>query len=177
MCISRRKGGGVIDIFLEDVRKYTDNFTKCVLYEWNIFQHNEGVMGKCLYDMDGVLCLDPPDERNEKEYMEYIKNAIPLFIPKTKIGGIVTYRLIKNKEITEKWLKEQGVKYGELVMFNANTWNERALSGIPPEVHKGEFYKNNNYTLFVESDERQAKRIYEISNKPVLSIETNKLYQ
>jgi uncharacterized HAD superfamily protein len=63
-------------------------------------------METCLYDIDGVFCIEPPDERNEEEYLKYIANATPLFIPRTKLGGIVTYRLSKNREITEKWLTE-----------------------------------------------------------------------
>jgi len=166
-----------VDLYLEDVRKYTENFTKVVVYEWNIFQHHQDHMIHCLYDIDGVLCLEPPDERNEEEYLNYIKNAIPLFIPRQKLGGIITYRLNKNREITEEWLKNNGIEYDCLAMFKANTWEERNKSGISPEVYKGNFYKmNDNFKLFVESDDRQAKIIAEISNKPVYCVETNKMY-
>ena len=83
----------------------------------------------------------------------------------------------KNREITEKWLSDNGIKYGALSMFNANTWDERNDKGISPEAYKGIFYANNeNYKLFVESSDYQAKRIFEISKKPVYSVETNKLY-
>lgn len=170
-------GGESVDIYLDDLRGYTNNFTELVYYEWNIFQHNEQFMGSCLYDMDGVLCVEPPDERNEEEYIKYIQNAPPLIIPRTTIGGIMTYRLVKNREITEKWLDDNGVRYNNLMMFNAQSWEERNASGISPEVYKGYFYKNNNeYKLFVESNDFQAKKIAEISNKPVLSVETNKIY-
>ena len=179
MCVYLEgRGENVIDLYLEDVRKYTNNFTNMVIYEWNIFQHYPSFMGECLFDIDGVFCVDPPDERNESEYIEYIKNAKPLFIPRAKVGGIITYRLIKNKEITEKWLHDNGVNYNELKMFDANTWDERNRSGISPEKYKGEFYKqHNNYKLFVESDDYQAKKIFEISNKPVFCVATNKVYQ
>ena len=50
--------------------------------------------------------MEPPDERNEEDYLKYIANATPMFIPRTKLGGIVTYRLSKNRDITEKWLAE-----------------------------------------------------------------------
>ena len=122
MCIYLEGWGeNSVDLYLEDVRKYTENFTKIVIYEWNIFQHHPDLMNKCLYDIDGVLCVEPPDERNEEQYVQYIKNAIPLFIPRTKIGGIITYRLIKNLDITQKWLNDNGIKYNELTMFNAKT--------------------------------------------------------
>lgn len=166
-----------VDFFLEDVSRYTNNFTELVLYEWNIFHHNEDIMLSCLYDMDGVLCLDPPDERNDEIYINFIKNAPPLFIPSSQIGGIVTYRLIKNKEITEKWLADHNVKYGLLWMFNAQTWKERNDSGITPETLKGLIFRDSpQYKLFVESNAYQAEKIHEISNKPVLCIDNNKLY-
>lgn len=170
-------GADSIDLYLEDVRKYTENFTIDVLYEWNIFHHNETLMNKCLYDIDGVLCVEPPDERNEEEYIEYIKKATPLFTPTPKLGGIITYRLIKNKDITQKWLAENSITYDKLIMFNADSWEERNKMGTPPEEFKGNFYKNNDYRLFVESSDYQAKRISEISNKPVYCVETNKIYQ
>ena len=173
-----RESNNHVDIYLEDLRPYTNNFTTCVLYEWNIFQHYKSQMSGWLFDMDGVLCVNPPDERNEAEYIEYIKNAIPLFLPRAEIGGIMTYRLIKNLDITQKWLSDNGVHYGKLYMFKANTWEERNASGITPEVYKGEFFKDNDrYSLFVESDDHQAQRIHEISKKPVFCVETNKLYQ
>ena len=114
---------------------------------------------------------------NEQEYLNYIKNATPLFVPRTKIGGIVTYRLIKNKEITEKWLRDNGIEYCELIMFNAQTWDERFRSGISSEKYKADFYKSHpEYRLFVESDDYQARRIAEISKKPVYCVQTNKVY-
>ena len=171
-------GESSVDLYLEDIREYTNNFKDIVLYEWNIFQHHPSFMNYCLYDIDGVFCVEPPDERNEEEYINYIKNATPLFIPRTKIGGIITYRLNKNREITETWLKNNGITYGTLTMFNANSWEERNKMGIPPEKYKAEFYKNNdNFKLFVESSDHQAKRIADISNKPVYCVETNKLYE
>ena len=166
-----------VDFFLEDVSQYTNGFTELVIYEWNIFHHNEDVMLATLYDMDGVLCVDPPDERNEEAYIEYIKNATPLFVPSAPIGGIVTYRLIKNQDITLQWLADHGVKCGKLWMSNAKSWEERNQIGIPPEVIKGQVFKEHpEYRLFIESNAHQAKTIHEISGKPVLCIENNVLY-
>ena len=167
-----------IDLWLEDLRQYTNNFTQIVLYEWNVFHHNEDIMESCLYDLDGVLCVDPPDERNEEEYLNYIENATPLFVPSTKIGGILTFRLIKNSEITKAWLAKYDVKYGMLGMFDASSWEERASTGISPGVWKGEIYKKlNQFRLFVESDSGQAQEIAKISGKPVLCVSDNKVYQ
>ena len=171
-------GENMVDLYLEDVRMFTDNFTTFVYYEWNIFQHHESVMSCCLYDFDGVFCPDPPDDRKEHEYLKYIKNAPPLFIPHTRIGGIITFRIEKNRRLTEGWLQSHGIRYKELRMFPAYTREERSRSGISPERFKGEYYKcNRKYKLFVESSADQAPRIAKIAGKPVYCVETNKLYQ
>lgn len=171
-------GEQYIDIWLEDLRMYTNNFTQIVLYEWNIFHHNEDIMLSTLYDLDGVLCVEPPDERDEKRYLEYIENATPLFIPTAPIGGIVTFRLIKNADITSRWLKKQGVECKNLTMFTAQSWEERNKSGISPGEWKGQIFKMlPQYKLFVESSSSQAKTIAEISGKPVLCVDDNKVYQ
>lgn len=170
-------GINAIDLYLEDLRKYTNGYKEPVLYEWNIFHHNEETMANCIYDIDGVLCVNPPDERNEEEYQKYIKNAVPLFTPTVKIGEILTYRLVKNEETTKKWLKEHGIEYGKLSMFNAQTWDERNEKGVPSELLKGVYYKNSEWAkLFVESDDFQARKIFEISGKPVYCVESNKMY-
>ena len=56
-----------VNFYFEDVRKYVDPEVNIVIYEWNIFHHNEVLMDKCLYDIDGVFCVEPPDERNDAE--------------------------------------------------------------------------------------------------------------
>ena len=166
-----------IDLFLEDLRPYTNGFREIVYYEWNIFHHNEGDMAGFLFDIDGVFCLDPPDERTGEAYLSYIRNAVPLFLPTVPIGGIVTFRLVKNKAITEKWLDEHGIRFGTMYMFNAQSWEERNSSGIDSGTWKGEIYGSlPQYRLFIESDRHQAERIHEISGKPVLCVENNKLY-
>ena len=165
-----------IDFYLEDVICFTKHFPH-IIYEWNIFHHYPHLMMRTLYDMDGVLCLDPPDERNKEAYEEYIQHATPLYVPSVPIGKIVTYRLVKYKEETAKWLISQGIKCGALIMFNAQTYKERQDKNISPEMMKGSFYKEDtDSVLFIESNDYQAKEIYRISGKPVLSIEKNFLY-
>lgn len=167
----------VADIYLEDVSHYSPKGIQ-VIYEWNVFNHLPYIMENTMFDLDGVFCVEPPDDINEKEYLEYIKNAIPLFIPRVKIGRIVTYRISKNMSITEEWLKNNGISYNQLIMFKADSREERNNSGISPELMKASIYKADpNAILFIESDDYQAKRIHEISGKQVLCISTNKLYQ
>ena len=167
-----------VDIWLEDLRRYTDGYTTFVLYEWNIFHHVPKLMGECIYDIDGVLCLDPPDERSGRPYLDYLPNAVPLFTPTVKVGELVTYRLEKYRELTEWWLYSQGVKYGALTMFPAKSYNERAGMGISPAAFKADIYRLRPWAkLFVESDDRPARAIYGLAGKPVYSVETNKIYE
>lgn len=168
-----------VDFFLEDVSSYSKQDIQ-VIYEWNIFNHYPHIMSRCIFDIDGVFCIEEgrPDDSQEEAYEDYIKNATPLFVPKVPVGAICTYRIIKYKEITEEWLKKNGIRYGTLVMFNASDWRERNFSGISPEMMKATIYKNNpQFLLFIESNDREARRIHELSGKQVLCIETNKLYQ
>lgn len=166
-----------VNVWLEDLRQYTENFTSFVLYEWNIFHHIPKFMERCIYDIDGVFCVDPPDERSGKPYLDYIQRATPLFTPTVKIGEIVTYRLEKYRMTTEKWLEEQGIKYNMLTMFPAMSYQERFRTGISPALFKAEVYKDRQWAkLFVESEDRQARVIHELTGKPVYSVQRNILY-
>ena len=177
-CVVFREGpSDGADIWLEDVREYTEDFSIFVLYEWNIFHHGNRVMSGSMYDIDGVFCLDPPDERDEKAYLDYIANATPLFLPSNKIGGIVSYRLAKNEAITRKWLEEHNISYGSLTLFPAQTYEERATSGIRPSAFKADIYGKSGWAkLFVESSDGQAKEIHRLTGKPVYCVETNRMY-
>ena len=170
-------GDYTLDFWLEDVRPYRDKDFGIVLYEWNIFNHNPHVSEHCMFDLDGVFCVEPPDERNTDEYVSYIKNATPLFVSKVIIGGIVTYRLKKYESITKEWLEKNKIVCNSLKMFEANSWDERRRSGISPAQMKADVYKNNDSIyLFIESNDEQARKINELSRKPVLCVETNTLY-
>ena len=62
-------------------------------------------------------------------------------------------------------------------MFNANSYNERKQKNPNPGIYKGNYYKMfDQYKLFIESEDWQAKQIAEISGKNVYCVETNKLY-
>lgn len=164
-----------VDIFLEDTHEIAliDKF----MYEQNIFQHGAKRSSWLMFDMDGVLCKNPPSDKYTEQYEEYIKNAIPMIVPSNIIGAICTYRLEKYRDVTESWLKEHNIKFNRLYMFNApdrETRNEMCRPG----VYKGEIYKNSHWAkLFIESDPKQAEVIFEISGKPVLCYENGKFYK
>ena len=166
-----------IDIWLEDVRKYTNNFRDNVIYEWNIIHHNENTMAGSMWDIDGVMCVNPPDERNENEYQSYIREATPLFIPTAPIGGICSYRLRKNADTTIEWLNRQDIRYKNLYLFPADSWEERNASGVNPCVFKARCYAESKWAnLFIESEDLQAMEIARLAGKPVYCVETNRLY-
>jgi len=166
-----------VDVWLEDLREYTENFVSFVIYEWNIFHHIPRFMEVCMYDIDGVFCLEPPDEREGQTYVDYITDAVPLFTPTVPIGEIVSYRLAKYKDTTERWLAEHNIRYNRLTMFPAQSWEDRANSGTTPSSFKASIYNQSTWAkLFVESSDRQAREIHEITRKPVYCVESNKMY-
>lgn len=164
-----------VDVWLEDLRNFADPF---VLYEWNIFHHTIRIMSQSIYDIDGVLCMDPPDERAEQKYLDYIENAVPLFTPTVEIGEIVSYRLASNEAVTRQWLDTHGIRFKELTLFPAQHYDERKASGIRPAEFKANIYAARRWArLFVESDDQQAREICRMTRKPVYCVESNNLYQ
>jgi len=145
------------------------------IYEWNILQHDIYFTQNCMFDIDGVICKDPPDERNKEAYEEYIANAIPQFISSSTIQALVTFRLNKYRDITEKWLKDHGVKYNMLFMFNSDSYEYRGR--FNPAEYKAMIYKQADWaTMFIESDQWQAPQIAQMSGKPVFCYANGKVY-
>lgn len=169
------EGNGVasVDFYLEDARQYTH----FLFHEWNVYHHHTPIMAYCIYDLDGVLCVDPPSD-DTPAYEPYIANAIPKITPTVTIGAICTYRIEKYRDVTEKWLGNNGIAYNELVMFPSETRDGRTNSGVSPAEFKADYYKNKApwMILFVESSDYEARRIYELTGKPVLSVERNVMY-
>ena len=145
------------------------------LYEWNICQHYEHKAQLIMFDLDGVISRNPPDDRNTKEYEAYLPNAIPMVVPRTMIGGICTYRLEKYRQVTEQWLEQHGIRYGSLKMVNA-TYEERKR--INSSSYKADWYARSEWAqLFIESDPFQAPVIGRLSKKPVYCYENNIMYK
>lgn len=139
-------------------------------FQWNIMHHTS--LEKSCFDIDGVLCVDPSEEENDDgpKYRHFILNASPLFIPRSKIGTIVTSRLEKYRNETETWLKNNGIKYNKLVMLDLPDMRARQKANSHA-AHKAKEYKNNEYILFIESSLNQAIEINKITKKPVLCTE------
>ena len=146
------------------------------VWQWNYLNHS--IAQKACFDMDGVLCIDPtPDENDDGEkYLEFIAKAKPLYIPTYEINTIVTSRLEKYREPTEKWLKDHGVKYKQLIMLDLPTAEERRKLSCHAKF-KAEVYKNLADTvLFVESEPNQAREIALLTGKTVICTSTDEVY-
>lgn len=142
------------------------------LFEWGIFHNN--IISNCCFDIDGVLCRDPlPEEdKEESSYLNFIENAEPLFLPTGKVHSLVTNRLEKYREMTEKWLKKHHVEYDNLIMIQVS--NKEDKNRIDPSIdNKAKYYKKTNTELFIESSIEQAEKIAVFSGKPVYCIENN----
>jgi len=137
------------------------------VFEWNIMNH--AVVQQSFFDMDGILCEDPSEEENDdgENYINFILNAKPLYIPKFAIGAIVTSRLEKYRCYTEEWLKAHNVKYQHLVMLNLKTKEERIRLGAHATFKANIYSANKGAVLFIESDPQQAKYINSATGKAV----------
>ena len=162
----------MVDIYLQDNYNPADPDW---FYEWNILHHSKS--DRHLWDIDGLLCKNPPDDRDTAAYEQYISNPAPMVIPTYPVGGFVTYRLEKYRALTRNWLKRQGIKYQQLVMFPSDDRDSRNMQ-MSPAIFKANIYRNlPQYNLFVESDAKQAELICTLSDKPVCCYENGKLYK
>lgn len=154
------------------------------LLEWNIF--NSILSPSLACDFDGILCRDCPagsDDDGEK-YLNFIKNAMPLYTPRrVPIPLIVTARIEKYREATEEWLRQHRINFHQLVMHPAKTLAERQKDDIP--AFKSRHFKAwadkhraaPGPTMFLESEDWQAKRIAGITKLMTICPHTAGVYQ
>ena len=156
------------DIWLRDIRKEAE---RCpfgwAVYEWNLFAHGR-LTEHTLFDLDGVICEEPPDERIVEQYEAYIRKPVPKHVPTAHPVHICTYRLEKYRRFTMEGLASIGVHDCDCRMASGRD--------IAPWKIKADVYKDNYWVLFVESSDKQARMIHELTGKPVICITTNKLY-
>lgn len=171
--VESEKAKQMVDFWFEDISR-PGKVTH--LKEWNILHLYRKRMNRSMWDIDGLLCKDPPDDRDTSAYEAYLPDAVPMVIPTNRIGAFVTYRLEKYRDITEAWLARYGIDYGSLEMFDAPD-RETRNGSISSARYKARLYSAASWAeLFVESDVRQAERIFRYSGKPVYCYENGKLY-
>lgn len=142
------------------------------VFEWNVMHHS--VIECACVDIDGVLCRDPNEMENDdgENYIKFIDTVDPLVVPAGVINTLVTCRLEKYRNATEKWLRSAGIRYNELIMLDLPSGSARRKWGRYGE-YKGEVYKKSKNRLFIESSLHQAHKIADISTKPVLATDLN----
>jgi len=144
------------------------------IFEWNLM-HHQMLQSACV-DLDGVLCCDPTPADNDDgiRYLEFVRNAKPLFIPTAPVGHVVTCRLEKYRAETVAWLARHNVRYNRLVMMQYATAAERVKAGRHAE-YKAEVCRSANASLFIESDQRQAGEIARLANVDVFCVGTRSM--
>ncbi|MGL4491348.1 MAG: phosphoribosyltransferase family protein [Tannerellaceae bacterium] len=145
------------------------------IFEWNAMYH--GIVVDACFDIDGVLCEDPTEEQNDdgSNYLDFLINARPRYLPIVKINTLVTNRLEKYRPQTELWLKKHGVMYDNLEMLNLNSKDDRVMQADYFQ-HKVNVYKKSGTKIFYESSLQQAKVIFERTKLPVYCVDDNKLF-
>ncbi|MFC6836652.1 orotate phosphoribosyltransferase [Halomarina ordinaria] len=153
---------------------WSEVVSKPRFFEWNLL-HHPMLKNSCV-DIDGVLCRDPTPEENDdgKNYREFIRTVDPEIVPTERVGWLVTCRLERYREDTERWLDEHGVEYDELVMMDLPSKAARE-EREDHAAFKAEVYERTGATLFVESSPGQATEIAERTGKPVFCYEANQL--
>ena len=162
---SRSESSNFVDIYCEIIDDER-------IFEWNLFHHYK-LASTCM-DIDGVLCCDPEIDDDGEKYMDFLNTAKPLFIPTAPVDTLISCRLSKYRSQTENWLKCNNINYSNLVMLDLPNRETRIKWGKYGEF-KGEYYRQSNDSLFIESSLFQAVTIAQISHKPVICIENNEL--
>ena len=176
--LSNRVLFGVIYSTKEQAANVDLTFEVCAtprVFEWNLM-HSKW-LSYCCVDIDGVLCVDPSRLENDdgERYANFIANAQPFLRPTTPIGMLVTSRLEKYRPLTEKWLADHNIQYGELKMMHYATMQERKADGKYAE-YKSDVYAASDKRLFIESSSRLASRIAAIAGKPVLAVDIQEMF-
>ena len=140
-------------------------------FAWNLWKHSR--LPRWGFDIDGVFCRDPSKAENDDgdAYRNFLLNVEPLFLPQRPIGHIVTSRLEKWRQETEKWLKRHGISYLQLHMLNLPTKADRLREmKVRPGGRggwKAEICTEVGVDMFIESCPKQARNIAEMAKIPV----------
>ncbi|OGD86669.1 hypothetical protein A2164_00195 [Candidatus Curtissbacteria bacterium RBG_13_35_7] len=162
-------------IATRDSKPILDTYHKIIphprIFEWNIMH---GKRFRLAVDLDGVLCEECPPyvDSTESLYIKWISNAKPLRVPGFKIDAIVSNRLESYREVTEKWLEKNNIRYKKLYLWDIDSKFKRKNYAVNKIEHLIKIKPN----LYWESDIKQAKLIFEKTKIPTLSIKDNILF-
>lgn len=167
----------VVSLYTTDAGiKYCDLYCKKISFT-HLLETNLSIYSRCApphliaMDMDGVISEDCPIEiarsEGDEEYIEWLKNVKPYMNFHFRIDYIVTARLEKYRKLTERWLREHGVRYGTLIMQKA----DGRMSTDHAQFKVDELKKLPDGINFYESSTAQAKIIYHKTGIQTLSVE------
>jgi orotate phosphoribosyltransferase len=144
------------------------------MFEWNAL-HGPWIPRACV-DIDGVLCPDPGDRDDDGPlYRDFLSTTEPLYAIGRRPGWLVTCRLEKYRSLTEAWLAERGIEYGELRMLDLpDAATRRALR--PYARFKAEVYRETGAEIFIESSPAEAAGIAQLSGRPVYCVSTREMF-
>lgn len=117
-------------------------------------------------DFDGILCHDCPREKDtdDEVYAEWMRTVEPIRHARPYgVGTVITGRLEKYRPITEEWLARNRQNVKRVLFGQWQTAKER--TGIAD--FKAKMVQQLELTAYIESDVRQARRIAEITGKPI----------
>lgn len=143
-------------------------------FPWNYLRDMHATW--TLSDLDGVFCSDCPaqDDDGGHRYAVWINSRRLLIQPSWQPLEIITARPRTHREQTLNWLRANGITCPLNQPFTTLT-QQRAHE---PAVVKADRYQQlTQAKLMVESDARQARRIFEITHKPVLCTDTLEFHQ
>lgn len=158
---------------LQTLDAYAVEAPKPRVFAWNFHKYKNTT--SFLFDIDGIICADPAgDQYNEPAYSEFVRTARPILPPlssggvltgaKPALGTLVTGRKEAYRSATEVWLGQHVASWRGLHMRPDDA--ERGSVAIAQ--FKARVYAKSSAPLFVESSEKQARMIYEITGKPVV---------
>jgi len=158
-------------IAAEESKRAVDFIFKVIphprIFEWNMLHVKRGVT---VLDLDGVICKNCPPgvDADEKAYISWIQAVKPYLIPAFEIDMIISCRLERYRDLTEKWLKRHNVRYKDLILWDIGSKRERHGKYARHKIKHILRYKPE---IIWESNLGQAKAIWQATKIPTLCID------
>jgi len=140
------------------------------VFEWNVM-HTSMMAHFCL-DLDSVLCREPAMAPGRRQPPEALFGGASHFLPRYRVGWLVTSRPERERASVEQALREQRVEYGELVMMEdeSDTSDPGVLCRFRAEV-----YVRTGAQLFVSGSVSRSPEIARLANRPVFCAATREM--
>lgn len=180
------KLAGVIDYKIKTVSIYTSHITDSdidvsakMVHPWHIFEWNlYNSIYKNAYDIDGVLCRDFIAEEDDDGDL-YIKTMESMettnIQPRRNEVVLITSRLEKYRDVTEKWLALKGFRVKDLLMGPWKTKAERDSTNIG--LWKAKEINKCDVDLYIESNDSLAREISRHTNKIIICPSSKRAYR